>query len=308
MADIVLHHYNPSPYSEKVRLMLGYKGLAWKSVKTPSMLPKPQLQALTGGYRGAPVMQIGADVYCDSALIAAELEARYPAPALFAPGSTPWTSLVAGWADSWLFWKTVRLAMGINADALPEAFVEDRAAMRGGDDMFAPASTKADLPHSRSQFTLALDALEHQLAGRDHLGGSKPSYDDFAVYHNLWFAVRAERALIGEAHPRLAAWMQRIALIGQGAREEIDAAQALAIAREATALPIHGGSPRVPDASGIALGEPVRVRPESFGTEETTGIVVALDRSRIVLSRESADVGTVHVHFPRLGYRIGRAH
>ena len=70
MADLILHHYPTSPFAEKVRLVLGYKNLAWKSVVIPQIMPKPDLQALTGGYRKTPVLQIGADIYCDTALIA----------------------------------------------------------------------------------------------------------------------------------------------------------------------------------------------------------------------------------------------
>ena len=41
--------------------MLGFKGLAWKSVEQPPILPKPDLTPLTGGYRRIPVLQEGAD-------------------------------------------------------------------------------------------------------------------------------------------------------------------------------------------------------------------------------------------------------
>ena len=64
MHDLILHHYTMSPFAEKVRLMLGYKGLAWRSVHIPSVMPKPDVVALTGGYRKTPVLQVGADVYC----------------------------------------------------------------------------------------------------------------------------------------------------------------------------------------------------------------------------------------------------
>ena len=59
MSELVLHHYPLSPYSEKIRAIFGLKGLAWKSVITPVQMPKPDLLALTGGYRKAPVLQIG---------------------------------------------------------------------------------------------------------------------------------------------------------------------------------------------------------------------------------------------------------
>ena len=32
MNELILHHYEGSPFSEKVRLVLGLKGLAWRSV------------------------------------------------------------------------------------------------------------------------------------------------------------------------------------------------------------------------------------------------------------------------------------
>src|ERR1051326_3820360 len=86
MTDVILHHYDISPYSEKVRLGLGLKGLAWASVEMPVIMPKPDLTALTGGYRKAPVLQIGADIYCDSQLIMRELERRHPSPSFYAAG------------------------------------------------------------------------------------------------------------------------------------------------------------------------------------------------------------------------------
>ena len=69
MAELILHHFLTSPFSEKVRLILGYKRLAWKSVLVPGYSPKPDVVALTGGYRRTPLLQIGADIYCDTALI-----------------------------------------------------------------------------------------------------------------------------------------------------------------------------------------------------------------------------------------------
>ena len=51
-----------------------FKGLAWRSVEIPMVMPKPELMPLTGGYRKTPVLQIGAEVYCDTSLILAEIE------------------------------------------------------------------------------------------------------------------------------------------------------------------------------------------------------------------------------------------
>ena len=67
--------------------MLGFKGLAWRGVEQPPILPKPDLAPLTGGYRRIPVLQEGADLWCDTRLIARELERRVPSPTLF-PAAT----------------------------------------------------------------------------------------------------------------------------------------------------------------------------------------------------------------------------
>src|SRR5512143_432914 len=87
MPDLILHHDDTSPFSEKVRTILAHKRLAWRAVEQPAIMPKPQLTPLTGGYRRIPVLQIGADIYCDSQLIARVLEARQPQPTIFPGGS-----------------------------------------------------------------------------------------------------------------------------------------------------------------------------------------------------------------------------
>src|SRR6476469_7097010 len=128
MTDIILHHYETSPYSEKVRLGLGLKGLTWQSVEIPAIMPKPDLTALTGGYRKTPVLQIGADVYCDTRLIAVELETRYPQPTLFPGGHRGLSLALAAWSDRSFFEPGAGLSMALNKSGLPRAVIEDRKA------------------------------------------------------------------------------------------------------------------------------------------------------------------------------------
>ena len=49
MNQLILHHYPNSPFSEKIRLILGFKSLHWTSVHIPAVMPKPDVVALTGG-------------------------------------------------------------------------------------------------------------------------------------------------------------------------------------------------------------------------------------------------------------------
>ena len=112
MADIILHHYPTSVFSERVRLAFGIKRLAWRSVMIPRMMPKPDLLPLTGGYRRTPVMQIGADIYCDTLLILRKIEALHPDPSLYPGGSEGLVTVLAWWADKAIWWPV----LGVIAD------------------------------------------------------------------------------------------------------------------------------------------------------------------------------------------------
>src|SRR5882724_2226927 len=103
MAELILHQYAMSPFSEKVRKVFAVKSLAWRAVDQPMWNPKPQLVPLTGGYRRIPVLQIGADVYCDTARIIREIEARHPAPTVFPADMRGVADVVAWFADQQLF-------------------------------------------------------------------------------------------------------------------------------------------------------------------------------------------------------------
>ncbi|MEY3446944.1 MAG: hypothetical protein RIR45_1699, partial [Pseudomonadota bacterium] len=152
MADLILHHYPISPFAEKIRLVMGFKQLAWKSVIIPSIMPKPDVLALTGGYRKTPLLQIGSDVYCDTALICDVLEHLQPAPTLYPPAHKGLARVLAQWADTTLFWTAMAYnlqpkgAAAIFAGAPPEvaqAFGADRAAMNAGMNRLRPADATA---------------------------------------------------------------------------------------------------------------------------------------------------------------------
>ena len=126
MADLILHHYWESPYAEKIRRVMGMKKLAWRSVIIPMVMPKPDLTALTGGYRKTPVLQVGADVYCDTDLIARTIDRLHPEPSLFPDASGPLCLMLGAW-QSELFWLAVR-EVGMRAPIFPPGFLEDRSA------------------------------------------------------------------------------------------------------------------------------------------------------------------------------------
>jgi glutathione S-transferase len=309
MADIILHHYPTSPFSEKIRLVLGYKKLAWKSVIIPSIMPKPDVLTLTGGYRKTPIMQIGADIYCDSALICDVLEHRQPAPTLYPEGIQGVARITAQWADTTLFWAAMAYCLSpkgaahMFADAPPEAakaFGEDRGKMSAGMTRLRPGDATA-------AYKSYLRRLANMLEGSTFLLGAAPTVADFAAYHPLWFSRVRVPVMAGilDATPGVLGWMDRMAALGHGRMERYSAEESVALAADSTPRPVENEV--FQDEHGIPLGSRVTVAAESFGPEPTEGELVAATRMHYTVRRSDERSGTVHVHFPRIGYVLRKA-
>jgi glutathione S-transferase len=308
MSDIILHHYPESLYSEKVRLILGHKNLAWKSVIIPMVAPKPDLMPLTGGYRRTPVLQIGADVYCDTALIAEVLERIAPAPSLYNKGQQGLIRTVAQWGDNNLFWAAIGyffLTDGV-AQALarlsPEqlqVYREDRAALMKTQPLRSLAETKATL-------SLYLQRLEQMLeGGQSFLMGNAATLADMCCYHPLWILKMVPiTAPVLDNTPRVLAWMRRVAAIGHGRPSEHSATDALANAKNAPAAAIRSQASDVP---GIGLGDAVEVMPSDYGIDPVRGELVLVEENHVAVRRHDERAGTVVVHFPRIGYLVKKA-
>ncbi len=305
MSDVILHHYPTSPFSEKIRLVLGYKKLAWKSVIIPAIMPKPDVVALTGGYRKTPFLQIGSDVYCDSALICNVLEDLQPTPTLYPAQHRGLARILAQWADSTLFWAAMAYSLQAKGAAAmfegapPEAakaFAADRAAMSAGMTRLRPADATA-------AYKSYLRRIANLLEGQNFLLGSTPCVADFAAYHPLWFSRVRVPVMAGvlDATPTVLHWMDRMAALGQGQMEKFSAKEAIAVCA-ASAPSTSLNDAYFQDEHGIPLGSRVTVAAETFGQEATEGELVAATRTRYTLRRVDPRAGTVQVHFPRIAY------
>ena len=310
MADLILHHYPNSPFSEKIRLIFGYKQLAWKSVVIPAIMPKPDVVALTGGYRKTPFLQIGSDVYCDSALICDVLEQIQPTPTLYPQHSQGVARVLAQWADTTLFWAAMAYnlqpkgAAAMFDGAPPEAakaFGADRAAMSTGMNRLRPGDATA-------AYKSYLRRMASMLEGQDFLLGSAPCVADFAAYHPLWFTQKRVPVMAGtlDATPTVLAWMERMAALGHGPMERYSATESIAVCAHSTGATALNDA-YFQDEHGIPLGSRVTIAADTFGLEATEGELVAATRTRYTLRRVDPRAGTVHVHFPRIGYVLKKA-
>jgi glutathione S-transferase len=305
MTDIILHHYETSPYSEKVRLGLGLKGLTWASVEIPVIMPKPDLTALTGGYRKTPVLQIGADIYCDSQLIMRELERRHPIPSFY-PAGRGAADALAWWAEKTMFSPVVGIAFAKRREALPAGFLEDRAKFSGRN--IDPGAMLAAVPYLLDQLRAHFYWLDQMLAdGRSFLQGSAAGLADLAAYHPVWFLQQkfGSAAAPLDAFPRTRTWAERVAAIGHGRLRQTTSREALNAAR--TATPNVSATVDPGDPIGRKPGQTVTVTPDDTGRDPVVGELIASGIDEIVVRRSDPEVGEVCVHFPRAGFVVAPA-
>jgi glutathione S-transferase len=310
MTEAVLHHYPVSPFAEKVRAMLGFKGLAWKSVQIPLFMPKPDVIALTGGYRKTPILQLGADIYCDTALIARALERLAPAPSLFPQGETLGVRAAAHFADNALFSITIPIGFQPGAgmmkhffaDATPEfltAFGKDRSAMRQGGTI-----RRGPLHECKANLQGLLGTIEAQLTG-PYLFGDQPCIADFSLYNALWpIWMPADMRAMLDPFPKTKSFVERMAAIGHGKPSEISSSDAIQIAKSSKPEAVKGAVAF--ETGGIALGEQAEAMPVDSGLNPVAGELLNASADEIVIRRTDPRAGTVHVHFPRFGYQINK--
>ncbi|MDI3392104.1 glutathione S-transferase family protein [Pseudomonas sp. V98_8] len=309
MSELILHHYPTSPFSEKARLLLGFKGLSWRSVNISPVMPKPDLTALTGGYRKTPVLQVGADIYCDTSLIARRLEQEKALPAFFPEGQEMIAASFAAWADSVVFQHAVSLVFQPESVAVrfgnmpPEAikaFIADRAALFSGGSAIRLSTEQA-----KHQWPTIMARLEQQLQREegDYLFG-EPSIADFAMAHPLWFLkATAVTSPCVDSYPAVSAWLARVLGFGHGAPSEMTSEEALEVARNAT--PADLPDEQFADPNGFQAGQQVVIAATDYGVDPVAGELLFAGREELILRRKDERDGWVHVHFPRFGFRIG---
>jgi glutathione S-transferase len=254
------------------------------------------------------VLQIGADIYCDTSLIARRLEQEKALPAFFPEGQEMIAASFASWADSVVFQHAVSLVFQPESIAVrfgnlsPEAikaFIADRAGLFSGG-----SATRLSAEQARHQWPTIMSRLEQQLQREegDYLFG-EPSIADFALAHSLWFlkATPVTSPLV-DNYPAVTAWHARVLGFGHGASSEMSSEEALQVARTSTpaALPDE----QFDEPNGFKAGQPVVIAATDYGVDPVAGELLFAGREELILRREDERGGVVHVHFPRFGFRI----
>jgi len=297
-SSFILYHYPASPFAEKVRLLAGYLDVSWQSVEVPIQPPRNQLAILAGGYRRIPVMQCGADIFCDTAVICDEVISR--ADRDLAPSSEAVLAL-AKRAETDVFFAAIRqrsqlktaagltIMLGLKGML---AFAKDRASFAQG---HGPAAQTPEV--ARSAFSSFLQDLDEMLVSQSFLGGEEPCLSDFCCYHPIFLA-QGFRSVKKSALPeRVKVWMAHMAGFGWGQYTAISSDEAMVAAKSQEPRALPQGSADHPD-----VGRWVTVTPLDTGRVPVTGTLVSRSETRIIVARRSEDVGMCHVHFPVSGF------
>ncbi|MBT5684366.1 MAG: glutathione S-transferase family protein [Gammaproteobacteria bacterium] len=306
MSGIVLHQYAESPFSEKVRAILGYKGVSYQAVEIPMIMPRPDTIPLTGGYRKTPVMQIGADVYCDTAIICRVIDEIYPENTIYPEERLGMINTVAHWTDTFFFKVCVAIAFQPKAAATNPLFKDDSAtsAFMADRAEFSKGSSELGMPFETAEphFISHLNQLDQQLSvGGPFLFGDEPSIADFSTYHNVWFIYTRE-ALRDYFSPfeHLLAWYEKMVSFGHGNVEMIPGSAALAQASVAEPEEIMDAA----FLDDLKAGQSVSVMPIDYGFQPVVGELLAAGMDEIAVARNDKQVGRIVVHFPRTGFQI----
>ena len=304
MTDLFLHHYSQSLFSEKIRSLLGYLELEWNSVQINSIMPRPNLMELSGGYRKTPILQDGANVFCDTKIIAQHLAARAGNTALYAPGFA--ANRFAEWADSTLFQTAVGLCfqpkgMELIAQELGAnnflAAMADRAELTGGQKLTTMSPELAE-----ASFLHYLRELEDGLRGA-YLFGSTPTIADFSLYHCLWFvSMSPVAAPLLEDFPKVQRYMQPFIDWGQVGATDSDSESALERGRASEPELFTYGAALPND--GIAIGDAVQATPDDYGRNPVRDTLLHLSDVAVVIRRSDPKAGEVNVYFPRTGFDV----
>lgn len=300
MAEIILHQYVNSPFSEKIRKIFAHKKVSWRAVEQPVIMPKPKLIPLTGGYRRIPVLQIGADIYSDTGIIIRKLDELFPEPTLYPHGLEAAAHQMNIFADRRMFWSTTPVIFEKLAASVPKEFIEDRSKMMVGADF---GQIPAQAPDARIQLRAYLDMMDRQLEHTTYMLGESFSLADAALYHPVWFLQSEPSSFaLAQKFPNLMRWFKRVDAMGHGDTKGMDPDEALKIAREST--PASGGHEDADDPNGLKLGTKVAITPDDYGFDPVVGKVVSSSVYEIAIEREEPSLGKVVNHFPKVGFRI----
>ena len=296
----VLYHYPMSPYSEKLRLAMGLRGIAWSSIQVSAQPPRGALDQLLGGYRRIPVLQWGAHFYCDTRLA---FDSLYDDDLSVTQLDSD-DEAVSDWAEREIFFAVFSV---VSPTRVIRYLFRQLGLMGGGrfvrdrTRMMRDATLETLGPeHARKAVQEFVTHLATRLSCSPYLSGAAPGYLDLCCYHPLWMVCQLDRRVGSNWPLSVSAWMGRMDLLGHG--EALPATWEVVLHDIAENQSVVTGLVAKP----YQVGECVGVAPSDYARNETTGELAIVDEDRIVISRTLDSGNVIYLHFPRKGFELRR--
>jgi glutathione S-transferase len=301
-----------------VRLIFGFKKLAWN----PSSCPASAQARRSGADRRLPQDAVSCrsarDMYCDTALICDVLEHMRPTPALYPRWHKGWrvcwpsgpTKNCSGPPWPTTFRPKARpRCLAARPDAPPNSGARGQGVCRRPRQDALRHAPHAIARRRRRLQELPAPPGQHAGHASPTCLGDAPCVADFAAYHPLWFTRTQTPVMAVSWRPRPQCWPGWTAWppSARARQASFHAADAISICKAATRVGGILEDKTFQDEHGIALGPVSASRPR----------VLARSRPRASWSPPLActtpcaatddRAGTVHVHFPRIGYVMKKA-
>lgn len=230
MPNIVLHQLEISPFCDKVRRTLHYKGLPFE-VRNIPMGELGKLKKLSSIGK-VPILEINDDVFIDSSDICYELERRFPEKSILpiAPKEKALVNIMEDWADESLYFFEMTMRFTWTHDRarwVKEILKYDNAIMKRAARPLVPYLTKkqgtnqglAKRTESQilSELTRHIESLDAILENNSFLVGKQLTLADIAVVSQLECVAGSSKGWpIIENSPRVTSWMKSIEALTGG--------------------------------------------------------------------------------------------
>ena len=277
---------------------MGLNSQAWSSVVVPAQPPRRSLDDLVGGYRRIPVLQIGAQFYCDSQLAVEALSSEHSGACVLDADD----EALRRWAEEEIFFaviaaappfKVLKYLLGQLGLVGIARFVLDRSRMMRDATVTVKASAVA-----AADIEEYVSHLERLLSAGPYLSGSWPGYLDLCCYHPLWMALAVDQGGATSWPLKVQEWITLMCNLARGASSSASRAS-IAEAIRSDQVEISGEV-----SMPYRYGEAVAVAPLDYARDETIGELLVLNDDRIVIRRRFDTIHPIYLHFPRRGFEI----
>lgn len=303
---IILHRSLGSPYSEKAMLMLRYVGLDWLSIETPKGIPRPIQEALVGNYsRRVPILQIGADLFCDTSMIMEKIstlsEDRSLSPTngnaqtqelielIESDGTLSMLGVLTPWNYIYSYFKILPFSEALE-------FIKDRKKLADKHPELKNRKSREEwMVIAKSYLSQLNDCLSNSL----YLSSNdKPTASDFSAYTMIWYHDILTNLKYVKEFKNLMAWYHRMLSLNNKHMEEISPELSIEVAKASKPAPIPES---MTDSSRIGQIIEVPIN-DSLGTvicQPISGLLVGENNHNYIIKREHESVGVVHIHIPK---------